>query len=90
MNNKLQGDRWKLSKSICLLIRLDSWIFMKFKTSAQKIVIYHHIKFNEDPSFRCGDICLMHGNELKTRALALKRARIYARIFMKFELKFTR
>ena len=24
---------------------------MKFKTSAHKIVIDHHIKFNEDPSF---------------------------------------
>ena len=37
--------------------RIDSWIFMKFKTSAHKIVIDHHIKFHEDPSFRCGDIC---------------------------------
>ena len=30
---------------------------MKFKTLVHKIVIDHHIKFHEDPSFRCGDIC---------------------------------
>ena len=31
-------------------------IFMKSKTSAHEIVIDHNIKFNEDPSFRLGDI----------------------------------
>ena len=31
-------------------------ISMKFKTLTHKIVIDHHIKFHEDPSFRCRDI----------------------------------
>ena len=32
-------------------------IRMKFDTYNHKIVIDHHIKFHEDPSFRCGNIC---------------------------------
>ena len=34
-----------------------SRIIMKFKTLVHKIVIDHHIKFDKDPSFHCGDIC---------------------------------
>ena len=32
-------------------------IFMKFETYTHKIVVDNHIKFHEDLSFRCGDIC---------------------------------
>ena len=32
-------------------------IFKKFETKGHKIVIDHNIKFHEDPSFRCRDIC---------------------------------
>ena len=34
-----------------------AWIVVKFETLAHKIVIDYHIKFHEDPSFCCGDIC---------------------------------
>ena len=45
-------------------VRIYNWctriyvrILMKFETYAHKIVSDHHIKFHEDPSLRCGDIC---------------------------------
>ena len=37
--------------------RIYAWILMKFETWAHKIKIDHHIKFHNDPSYRCGDIC---------------------------------
>ena len=37
--------------------RIYAPIWMKFDTYDHKIVIDHHIKFHEDPSFYCGDIC---------------------------------
>ena len=37
--------------------RIYAQIWMKFDTYDHKIVIDHHIKFHEDLSFRCGDIC---------------------------------
>ena len=37
--------------------RIYAQILMKFHTYAHKIVIDYHIKFHEDPSFCCGDIC---------------------------------
>ena len=40
-----------------LFARICARIIMKFKTYAHKIVIDHHIKFHDDPSFSCGDIC---------------------------------
>ena len=36
--------------------RICAQILMKFETYAHKIVIYQHIKFHEDLSFRCRDI----------------------------------
>ena len=38
--------------------RIYAPIWMKFDTYDHKIVIDHHIKFHEDPSFRCGDISI--------------------------------
>ena len=40
-----------------LCARICAQIFMKFETWAHKIVIDHHMKFHEDLSFGCGDIC---------------------------------
>ena len=37
-------------------VRICARIFIKFKTYIHKIVIDYHIKFHEEPSFRCGDI----------------------------------
>ena len=37
--------------------RIYAQIWMKFDTYDHKIAIDHHIKFHEDLSFRCGDIC---------------------------------
>ena len=37
--------------------RIYARILMKFQTKVNKIVVDDHIKFREDPSFRCGDIC---------------------------------
>ena len=38
-----------------LCVHIYARIFMKFEILAQKIINDHHIKFNEDRSFRCGD-----------------------------------
>ena len=40
-----------------LWTRICSRISMKFNTLVHKIVSDHHIKFHEDPSFCCRDIC---------------------------------
>ena len=40
-----------------LCVGIYAQIFMKFKILAHEIVIDQHIKFYEDPSFCCGDIC---------------------------------
>ena len=44
-----------LTCNMCELIYAQ--ILMKFEIYAHKIVIDHHLKFHEDPRFRCGDIC---------------------------------
>ena len=40
-----------------LYTRICARIFMKFETKAHKIVIDHQMKFHEDLSFCCGDVC---------------------------------
>ena len=44
-------------KTCARVFTTPAQIFKKFETQANKIVFDYPIKFHEDPSFCCGDIC---------------------------------
>ena len=68
--------------------RICVQIFMTFEILAHKIVIDRSIKFLEDLSFRCGDICTNARAQVINAGTRDKTcARICAQIFMKCETK---
>ena len=61
IKNRLKLNDWKTPVLFCKYLCNESSdlheILCGGRTYDHKIVIYHHIKFHEDPSFCCGDIC---------------------------------